>query len=237
MRRFPRALAVLTALVAASAVASAEGPAPSAYGTTNTTYVRFEPSDFNPISNGQIFNDRWIALSGNGLFVTNPRLPTGAVITSMQFQYCDDDVAPNHDVSLILADCDAAAGGCGALTLIDSIASQDDGCQTVTKALAGYVVDNVNRRLFLEIGFVADGSTAAATTAVLGYRLQVSPAPATPTFNDVATSHPFYQFIEALAASGITGGCGSGSYCPDSPVTRGQMAVFLAKALGLNWPN
>jgi hypothetical protein len=65
----------------------------------------------------------------------------------------------------------------------------------------------------------------------------VSDPPATPTFGDVPVSHPFYQFIEALAASGITGGCGGGSYCPDNPLTRGQMAVFLAKALGLHWPN
>jgi hypothetical protein len=26
-------------------------------------------------------------------------------------------------------------------------------------------------------------------------------------------------------------------YCPDAPLTRGKMAVFLAKALGLDWPN
>ena len=55
------------------------------------------------------------------------------------------------------------------------------------------------------------------------------------TFNDVPIDHPFHQFIEALAASGITGGCGNGNFCPGNPVTRGQMAVFLAKALGLNW--
>jgi hypothetical protein len=55
----------------------------------------------------------------------------------------------------------------------------------------------------------------------------------------VPTSHPFFQFIEALASSGITGGCQASPplYCPDSPLTRGQMAVFLAKALGLDWPN
>lgn len=61
----------------------------------------------------------------------------------------------------------------------------------------------------------------------------VSPAPATATFNDVPVSHPFFRYIEALAASGITAGCGSGNFCPNSPVSRGQMAVFLAKALGL----
>jgi hypothetical protein len=40
---------------------------------------------------------------------------------------------------------------------------------------------------------------------------------------------------EALLAAGITGGCGGGAYCPDSPVTRGQMAVFLSRALGLHF--
>ena len=56
------------------------------------------------------------------------------------------------------------------------------------------------------------------------------------SFGDVPVFHPFYQFIEALARSGITGGCGGGNYCPDAPLTRGQMAVFLSKALGLHWP-
>ena len=68
------------------------------------------------------------------------------------------------------------------------------------------------------------------------YRRRVSPPPSTPTFSDVPTSHPFFEFVEALAASGITAGCGTGIYCPDAPLTRGQMAVFLAKALGLHWP-
>ena len=69
------------------------------------------------------------------------------------------------------------------------------------------------------------------------YRLQVSPPPEAATFGDVPTSHPFFQFVEALASSGITAGCGNGNFCPDQPLTRGQMAVFLSKALGLHWPN
>jgi len=73
--------------------------------------------------------------------------------------------------------------------------------------------------------------------AIISYQLEVSPPPGTATFNDVPTSHPFFQYIEALSASGITGGCGAGNYCPDAPLTRGQMAVFLAKALGLYWVN
>ncbi len=69
------------------------------------------------------------------------------------------------------------------------------------------------------------------------FRRQVSPAPAVATFpNDVPITHPFFRFIEALADAGITAGTGPGSFSPEDPVTRGQMAVFLSKALGLHWP-
>jgi hypothetical protein len=55
-------------------------------------------------------------------------------------------------------------------------------------------------------------------------------------FNDIGyLNSRFQNAIKALAASGITGGCGGGSYCPSAPVTRGQMAVFLAEGLGLYW--
>lgn len=42
----------------------------------------------------------------------------------------------------------------------------------------------------------------------------------------------FEADIAALAAAGITKGCGPGSYCPDEPVTRAQMASLLTRALG-----
>ena len=38
--------------------------------------------------------------------------------------------------------------------------------------------------------------------------------------------------INALAAAGITTGCGGGNYCPADPVSREQMAAFLHRALG-----
>jgi hypothetical protein len=78
--------------------------------------------------------------------------------------------------------------------------------------------------------------TLKFNAAGVQYHLTVSPGPATATFNDVPTSHPFFQYVEALAASGITAGCGNNNFCPDQPLTRGQMAVFLSKALGLRWP-
>ena len=52
-------------------------------------------------------------------------------------------------------------------------------------------------------------------------------------FLDVTCPSPFANWIEELSSQGITGGCGGGNYCPASPNTRGQMAVFLTKTFSL----
>jgi hypothetical protein len=57
-----------------------------------------------------------------------------------------------------------------------------------------------------------------------------SPPTASGVFEDVPTDHWAAAWIEQLADEGITAGCGSGNYCPGTPVTRDQMAVFLLKA-------
>ncbi|HTR04143.1 MAG TPA: S-layer homology domain-containing protein [Thermoanaerobaculia bacterium] len=49
-------------------------------------------------------------------------------------------------------------------------------------------------------------------------------------FLDVPPAHPFYGDIVVLALSGITAGCGGGNYCPNDPVSRAQMAVFLLRS-------
>jgi hypothetical protein len=56
-----------------------------------------------------------------------------------------------------------------------------------------------------------------------------APASCVGVFADVPCPGPFADWIEDLAARGITGGCGGGNYCPGEPVTRQQMAVFLLK--------
>ena len=62
------------------------------------------------------------------------------------------------------------------------------------------------------------------------------PPPATGVFQDVPTSYWAAAWIEQLAAEGTTSGCSVTPklYCPDTPVTRDQMAVFLV--LNFNLP-
>ena len=57
-----------------------------------------------------------------------------------------------------------------------------------------------------------------------------SPWPAAGIFNDVPPGSFAADWIETLVAEGITAGCGDGNFCPDNPVTRAQIAVWLLKA-------
>ncbi|MBL8062699.1 MAG: S-layer homology domain-containing protein [Anaerolineales bacterium] len=52
-------------------------------------------------------------------------------------------------------------------------------------------------------------------------------------FNDVPVGYWAAAWIKQLAAENITGGCGNNNYCPESPVTRAQMAVFLVRTFDL----
>ncbi len=51
-------------------------------------------------------------------------------------------------------------------------------------------------------------------------------------FTDIAETS-FVDAINWLRHAGITTGCATNTYCPDLPVTRGQMAAFLNRALQL----
>ena len=52
-------------------------------------------------------------------------------------------------------------------------------------------------------------------------------------FADVSPGYWAAAWIKQLVAEGITSGCGNGNYCPDAPVTRAQMAVFLVTTFSL----
>ncbi len=62
------------------------------------------------------------------------------------------------------------------------------------------------------------------------------PPSASGLFGDVPASDSFARWIEELYSRGITAGCASSPllYCPGSPSTRGQMAVFLTRTFGLS---
>lgn len=65
-----------------------------------------------------------------------------------------------------------------------------------------------------------------------------SPPTSGDMFSDVASTHWAKDWINQLYAENITGGCVTSplQFCPESDVTRAQMAVFLLKAIhGANY--
>ncbi len=176
---------------------------------------------------------RYLAPNPVSRFLVAPlELPSGSFVQTLGISGCLHfggdiqvqlvDNLTNGQPSVVLANFDTAEAGCiyeG--TSPDILYPQNGGHPLLA--------------VIYWAGNSFDGSTKF-NEVYISYQRQISPAPATPHFNDVPASDPAFQYVEALLASGITGGCGGGNYCPDSPVTRRQMAVFLAKALGLYWP-
>ena len=89
------------------------------------------------------------------------------------------------------------------------------------------------------VRFCPDAAVTRGQAAILLLRAvhgrEYAPPVATGTFADVPSTHPLAPWIEDLARSGVTGGCGASPlrYCPDVAVTRGQVAVLLVRAFGL----
>ncbi len=169
------------------------------------------------------------------------RVPDGARLMQLLLWAYDSSDARDLEVQLYET-CQSDGANPPTVTLIDQITTfLAIGESFGFTGLNALTVDNRNCGYAIRVRFAGLNQACLPDDLALEkvqvvWTRQVSPAPVTASFADVPTSHPFFQYVEALVKSGVTGGCGSGNYCPDSPLTRGQMATFLAKALGLQWP-
>jgi hypothetical protein len=169
-------------------------------------------------------------------FAAIAHVPSGAFVMYYELDYCDTNV--DKDVSVQLAACNYLGTTCDFLAALSS-GDGASGCHFVSQDIAfrNFTMNNNSKELVLQAQLQSGDSTTRLLGVYIGYRLQIGEAPSTATFGDVPTTHPYFRAIEALAASGITGGCGNGNYCPNQNVTRAEMAAFLARALGLHFPN
>ena len=79
--------------------------------------------------------------------------------------------------------------------------------------------------------FCPDDPVTRAQMAVFLWRAFDLPDGPDPGFSDVPGGAWYYDGVAALAASGITQGCGSGTtFCPGDDTTRAQTATFLSRA-------
>jgi len=228
---------VALALLVCSVSATAQNR-PQAFGVDDYTVTTVSAVAFTPRASDQA----WTTSGSMGRF-GNPNvtsefytaldLPGGAVIDFIGLNTnTDTDGAFTVEVKHRTKD-----GGLDDVGTLANVSTAGVWDTNFNAAPLGYVWNATSgEALILKVSQAALPNLEFFGWVEVWWRRSVSPAPATATFSDVPTDHLFFQYIEALAASGITGGCGPGIYCPDAPLTRGQMAVFLAKALGLHWP-
>lgn len=206
----------------------------------------FRPAVSSTSYGGDAITGRWVTGGPDSLWSPLPEIPNGALLTQVAFYIHDTDPAADFTGRLCRhwndssdglnpgSDCPVTVNSTGTGTSVISSAPNlsinyrfnldgDAAAEAVSYTLAG------------NWGTSTDGGIRLRQVRLL-WKRQVTPAPGTATFADVPVGHPLHRYVEALAASGITGGCGGGLYCPDAPISRGQMAVFLSAALGLHWP-
>jgi hypothetical protein len=239
--------AVLVAFLCVAGPALAQGGPTSVseptYGTANRTVLTVPAWEFVPRLSSTV-TDADATYTSRCINASSPdfnlraglHLPNGALLERISIEGCD--FTDTDHITLAVDLCPIPSGSC--LTVAATTGDAfDGGCDVFPVDLGSPIeIDNTNYTYFFEVQLPGGCNNATFRAARAAYRLQVSPAPLAATFNDVPLGHPQRQFIEALAAAGIASECATVPlrYCPNDPVTRGQMAVFLAKALGLHWP-
>jgi hypothetical protein len=228
-------------------------PSPSTFGTAHTSYIEVPANAFQPWNSTQTYTSdnsgagpRWCTSTLHELLAPL-HLPSGAKIVYLELDYHDTSATNATYGSLITCDYHAenctfhpAAGeGTGdcliAGFLCSGLAATGTSNVHVNLTPEDLTVDNYTMSYSLMATPGASDGSEKVDGMIVGYVLQVSPAPGTATFWDVPVGHQQFRFVEALSAAGITAGCGGGAYCPNVAVTRGQMAVFLSVALGLQF--
>ncbi len=212
--------------------------APKTFGTTSYSASSVTATAFVPVDSGTGFHTsgslgRFGDPNVHSEFYAAVDIPAGAVIDYIGLDSLTDTPAA-LTASLYIRGNVADVVTVGSVQSTIHIGGWDMDFNASPLGFTWFGLDGETLVLKVDEAALANLQFFAFVTVV--WRRIVSESPLTATFADVPTSHPLFQYIEALAASGITGGCGGGNYCPNNPVTRAQMAVFLAKALGLHWP-
>ena len=178
--------------------------------------------------------------SGTSNYGAPVELPNGAALHAMCAYVYDADATYNVEVDFYKYTYNIATNGNSSTPLAAVTSSGSPGYYNACYTLPSdetILHDTGNlRNSYIAIARMPTSTDARFRAIRLDWWRQISPAPATATFADVPTGYWAFQHIQALAASGITAGCGGGNFCPETTITRAQMAVFLSKALGLHWP-
>jgi hypothetical protein len=224
-------------------------PKPDAWGISSFSSYNIAPADCRPRLDTEVnfsSGDYYIFHTGGSSMFCDAafHVPTGALVTGVTYWYYDDD--SDEDFWYWIYDTLADTPNPSSVQIQNYQSSGTPGYYGVyddfDTPITAYNYEVAAGGAHFYQVLIRLGSGTASSAVRFGgmnvwYMRQISPDPAYATFSDVPVGAFGHRQIEALVASGITSGCGGGNFCPGAPLTRSQMAVFLAKALGLHWPD
>ncbi len=226
-----------------------------------TQFAFYAPTRFVPVAEGSAaacpmkygtgYYTNACTGSGYSMYVAQLDLPEGADVTAMSAWYYDN--SPFNQLEIYVAQktqpFSSSTGGLPGYAYrayglyYNSGAPTADGVPHTSNTAASslFTFSSINpsaskyNSYELIVYLPQNDANVGFAGAMISYRRQIAPPPKVASFDDIPTTHPFFNEIEQLKKSGITLGCGNNQFCPDSPVTRGQMAAFMTRALGLQW--
>ncbi len=167
--------------------------------------------------------DALLPVAARGPYIT--ATATDPAGNTSEFSLCA--LVPGPTVSAVAPTSGPAAGGT-AVSIAGS--SFQDGAAVLVggSPASGALVQNASQMT---------ASTPALAPGALYDVVVVNPSTLSGTlpkawladFSDVPASYLFHGAVEKIFRAGITSGCGGGAYCPEDPVNRASMAVFLLR--------
>ncbi len=186
------------------------------YGTTPFSYQRVGFATFVPLDSSMTYSDLNLSsqtfsryptnANGSGIFVATPQLPSGALVSSVEFDWCDTSAASDLQFEVLTS----GYTGQNIDVQASAASSGSQGCSLAYATLSTpFTINNNETQIILKATVPTHDGSTSLSGAVVAYSLQVSPAPGTASFIDVPTNDQGFQYIQALLASGVTGGCDS----------------------------
>ncbi len=211
---------------------------PPAYGTTSWVITTIPATSFLPGDRSQLYYTsgslgRYGTTNADQHFYAPVDLPAGAIVDYIGLNNLNDGTNAIMGVALW----DRYYDGVNKLRAgLSSSPHTSWATDTNLFAYNWQVLPHDGIVQILDVEIAPSSALQYFGFVQIAWRRVVSPPPLTATFTDVPPGHIFFRFVEALRAAGITAGYSDGRFGVDDHITRGQMAVFLATALGLHWP-
>jgi S-layer homology domain len=202
-------------------------------------YTYIPAADFTPYNSSTTY-DYWGSgyryLTAGTWMDAGIRLPSGAYLSVARLDYYDNDGARSPGLYLLQFDNPSSSFELCSITAppgTPGYTNTATGCTSINHTIRNGNTTYVARVVLS----AAAGSNIMFKGVRLYWKRQIRTGLSHP-FNDIGgLSTEFQHSIAALYQSGITTGTTPTTYSPFSPVNRGQMATFLARALGLHWPH